>query len=486
MRTLLESRKSVASFAFVAENPADSRRNPASDLCFCFACRAQESSYRQSTYQMKTPFPHLIAAIGLSAVFAGSIEGQDALQPEAVRILENAVKFYRDTPIQFTTKSSIVQAMGARKNEMAVSHTIVSSKGVFSMKGSSESRGMPAPTIHYAKGAAIVILGEDGYFEVDGLQSFRQAFESPDLGYDTTTGENSIVSGGPGTGVFQRLLFQLSGKPLGDFASLKLDGETEVDGKKAHKLTGEVNLNPLGLPVEGAVPFEMAIQQGGVPALLSYKPDLAPLVAKMAEKQPQLADLKFTIECTYSDWKTGDAIDRSLLKVPEPGDVKKYASFQEFLKAMQGGGGPSADELVGKGAPDFELDLLNGKKFKLSGEKGKSIVILDFWATWCGPCVRAMPIIDKVAKAYAAKGVKLIAVNLRETEAEVKAFMAQHKLAPTVVMDREGATANNYRVTGIPQTVIVGKDGNVAQVHVGLLPNLEDQLKKELDELLAK
>src|SRR5690349_4238380 len=89
---------------------------------------------------------------------------------------------------------------------------------------------------------------------------------------------------------------------------------------------------------------------------------------------------------------------------------------------------PFADDqekhpLDGKPAPAFSLDLLKGGKATLADHKNKNVVILDFWATWCGPCVQAMPIVSEVAKSFADKGVVLYAVNEQEEADAVKAFL---------------------------------------------------------------
>ena len=113
-------------------------------------------------------------------------------------------------------------------------------------------------------------------------------------------------------------------------------------------------------------------------------------------------------------------------------------------------------------------------------------MILDFWATWCGPCVRALPIVSEVAAAYKDKGVVFYAVNEQEESDAVKKFLAAKKLDIAVAMDAEGEAAKLYKVNGIPQTVIIGKDGKVAVVHVGFSPSMKQMLTKELDALLAK
>ena len=263
--------------------------------------------------------------------------------------------------------------------------------------------------------------------------------------------------------------------------ALSLEGSKGVEGVDGHVLKGIVVDNPIGLPVENAaVPFELVIAKGDTPLLLSYAPDNTKLIEDFTKNRPQLGSLKVTMHGAFSDWKTGSDVNKESVALPSFEGFESYDTFEDMMTALQGG---DPTDLIGKPAPDFELATADGGKFKLSDQKGQSVVILDFWATWCGPCVQAMPVIDGVAQAYEEKGVKLVAVNLRESLDEVKAFMEKHKLALAVAMDSDGSTAMRYKANSIPQTVIVGKDGVVAQVFVGLSPNLKGQLEKVLDGL---
>ncbi len=141
--------------------------------------------------------------------------------------------------------------------------------------------------------------------------------------------------------------------------------------------------------------------------------------------------------------------------------------------------------LLGKPAPDFKLALLDGGEVELSALKGKNVVLLDFWATWCGPCRQVMPALDKVSKDYASKGVRYLAVNLREDPAKIRAYLKQAGLKIEVPLDKDGKVAESYHVRGIPTMVIVDKQGIVREAHVGASANLETELRKNLDKIVG-
>ena len=146
---------------------------------------------------------------------------------------------------------------------------------------------------------------------------------------------------------------------------------------------------------------------------------------------------------------------------------------------------PAHAALLGKPAPDFKLDLLEGGEFELAAFKDKKIVILDFWATWCGPCRSALPILAQVAEQYKSKDVILRAVDLREQPEKIRTYLKTTDFPLTILLDKDGSIAKLYGVTGIPQTVIVGKDGIVQAVHVGYSPEVKQTLQQNLDTLLG-
>ncbi len=140
--------------------------------------------------------------------------------------------------------------------------------------------------------------------------------------------------------------------------------------------------------------------------------------------------------------------------------------------------------LVGKPAPDFELQSLEGGKFRLSDRKDK-VLVLDFWASWCGPCLQAMPQVHAVAREFADQQVELVAVNLQETPEQIKAALERLGLTMTVVLDRDGLVAEKYGATAIPQTVVIDRDGKVARLFVGGGPRFDETLRQALQSLLS-
>jgi peroxiredoxin/outer membrane lipoprotein-sorting protein len=159
-----------------------------------------------------------------------------------------------------------------------------------------------------------------------------------------------------------------------------------------------------------------------------------------------------------------------------PPQEARVAKAQDFGKQ------DAAMELVGKPAPDFKLKGMDDKEVTLASLKG-NVVVLDFWATWCGPCVAGFPHIDALAKKYAAQGVKVFGMNQKEDKETIDNFLKEKNLTVPVLLD-PGEIADKYQVKGIPQTVIIGKDGLIKHVHIGYGPGEENEWDKEVQDAL--
>jgi thiol-disulfide isomerase/thioredoxin len=107
--------------------------------------------------------------------------------------------------------------------------------------------------------------------------------------------------------------------------------------------------------------------------------------------------------------------------------------------------------------------LLNGQPFNPKSLAGK-VVLVDFWATWCGPCVAEIPNMLEQYEKYHAQGFEVIGISLDEEKDKVDAFIAEHKIPWPIIYVGKGwqdPTAQFYGISGIPQLILIGRDGNV-------------------------
>jgi peroxiredoxin len=137
-------------------------------------------------------------------------------------------------------------------------------------------------------------------------------------------------------------------------------------------------------------------------------------------------------------------------------------------------------------AKDFKLRDINGQEVTLSQYKG-SVVVLSFWATWCGPCKVEMPHLDKMYGELKDQGFVVLSVSSDDarTTSQVKPFIKKSGYSFPVLLDTQSTVTGTYNPTKtLPYTVIIGRDGQVAKEHSGYNPGDEVALRAEIEELL--
>jgi peroxiredoxin len=224
--------------------------------------------------------------------------------------------------------------------------------------------------------------------------------------------------------------------------------------------------------------WDLWVQDGDQPLVRKVSPDLSRALADAAENMPQMKDASIKLAVRFDDWVVDDHLDEKAFAFQPPLDAKQVAGF--FDKDEQ-----PAKGLIGKAAPQADLDLLEGGKLDLGDNKGKHIVVLDFWASWCAPCAQSLPAISELLGKYKDRGVVHYGINQKEDADKINDFLKNKKLSLKVALDKDGKLAEAYDVKGIPFLVIIGKDGLVKFVHAGLQPDLKDRVALELDALLA-
>jgi thiol-disulfide isomerase/thioredoxin len=148
-----------------------------------------------------------------------------------------------------------------------------------------------------------------------------------------------------------------------------------------------------------------------------------------------------------------------------------------------------AGQLVGAEAPDFVLASTDGGAVDLEGLRGR-VVVLDFWATWCGPCRKALPMLHEVARWARQQDVpvEIVTINVWDRGEPddrlkaVKAFWKKNGFTLPVAMDYTGKTATAYKITGIPVTVVIRADGVVHSQHAGVPDEFVNTLKREITD----
>ncbi|MEI8033560.1 MAG: TlpA disulfide reductase family protein [Chlorobiaceae bacterium] len=137
---------------------------------------------------------------------------------------------------------------------------------------------------------------------------------------------------------------------------------------------------------------------------------------------------------------------------------------------------------AGTRAPDFELSGAEGP-VRLSSNAG-SVVYLDFWASWCGPCRQSFAWMNAMQEKYRAQGLRVVGVNLDASGADAKKFLKETPAKFTIAFDSKGETPKAFGVKGMPTSFLIGRDGKVISQHLGFKEADRESLEKQIEGAL--
>ena len=136
---------------------------------------------------------------------------------------------------------------------------------------------------------------------------------------------------------------------------------------------------------------------------------------------------------------------------------------------------------IGRPAPQFTLPDLNGSEISLDQYKGR-VVMLDFWASWCGPCRMTMPMIENLQKKY-ANSLVLLTINLQEPKDVVEEYVWKQGIQSQVLLDEDGSVGEAYGTISIPMQIIIDKQGIVRFIQSGFNASTLSQMSAEIEQL---
>jgi peroxiredoxin len=136
-------------------------------------------------------------------------------------------------------------------------------------------------------------------------------------------------------------------------------------------------------------------------------------------------------------------------------------------------------------APDFTLRTLDGQKLRLGEQRGR-VVLVNFWATWCGPCRQEMPHLNKLYEKYKSSGFVLLGVNVDDDASQAAGVANRLGVTFPVLPDSDKRVSRQYDLSAMPSTVLIDRDGRVRYLHRGYQSGYENTYDKQIRELLKE
>jgi thiol-disulfide isomerase/thioredoxin len=386
----------------------------------------------------------------LLAAFAGSsLMAQGQLDGEAVMKL-------------------VAQAAGARQSiQYVIQGTIEATQA-----------GQPIPSLS-RKGRASVVFAAPGKLRIEaqGLATAGNRVRISDgdrtWEFDAATKQYTRTSAAARLGVLGAPPLEwLGGPPGSDIQGTPRtlrDEVIEVDGQKRDCW---VVTDVIRMPDPAAVRFSNTVITSWIDKelKLALRHEMSLSLAASAapgQAMPPPADIKIVL--VLSSVKMDEPVPPDTFTFAPPSDSREV----QFLTP-----GPRVD-LTGSAAPAFDVKDLEGKSYALDSLKGRR-VLLDFWASWCGPCIESMPELERIESEFKDRGLVVLGVNLGEARNTVDRFLKSKPMPYPVIMGTDFGMDRAFQVTGFPTFILIGADGKIAAHQTGysVKPGLAPMLVK--------
>jgi len=145
----------------------------------------------------------------------------------------------------------------------------------------------------------------------------------------------------------------------------------------------------------------------------------------------------------------------------------------------------SQKTLDGSAAPDFTLKSRGGKNLRLSDYRGQ-VVMLNFWASWCGPCRTEMPILEQMYKRYGKLGFVILGVNTEQDSTKADAYLRDIKVSFPILYDSDSKVSKLYNNKAMPTTIMIDRNGKMRFMHEGYKSGYEKDYKKQVKKLIRE
>ena len=145
----------------------------------------------------------------------------------------------------------------------------------------------------------------------------------------------------------------------------------------------------------------------------------------------------------------------------------------------------SPDNQIGKKAVEFSLPAVGGENVTLQSFRGK-VVLLNFWATWCGPCRQELPELARLQEKFRQRGLMVVAVTVDNEVENVQAFLKKYDVKLQALWDKKKKVADAYAVEKMPSSYLIDRSGVVRFIHRGYTPEELKRIEAEIDDLLDK